>query len=161
MTCVARAWVTNFLQSRTPPETWRDPRYKLAAKVLKESDDYSGDLVRRVLSATHWEEYSGSMTATLYSYICDLKHGEIYVHNFHDFEQVAKINLRGELAKGESVRTIASLFPYESFAERRYKAWRIVELLREWAVQNGLEGPEGDPGNDSARRMPEDLRQGH
>lgn len=135
--------VTNFLQSRTPPETSRDPRYRLAAKLLEESDDCSVDLVRRVLSATHWEEYSGSMTVTLYSYICDLKHGEIYVYNFHDFEEVVKINLREELAKGERVCTIASLFPYETFAERRYKAWRIVDLLYERAVQNGLDGPEG------------------
>jgi hypothetical protein len=135
--------ITNFLQSKTPPEKSQDPRYRLAARLLDESDDYSVDLVRRVLSATHWEEYSGSMTVTLYSYVCDLKRGDIYIYNFHDFEQVAKINLRDELAKGESVRTIASLFPYETFAERRYKAWRIVELLCERALENGLEGPEG------------------
>jgi tetratricopeptide (TPR) repeat protein len=135
--------VTNFLQSRTPPESSLEPRYRLAARLLEESDELSVDLMRRVLSATHWEEYSGSMTVTLYSYICDLKRGEIYVYNFHDFEDAVKINLRDELAKGESIRTIASLFPYETFAERRYKAWRIVDLLYERAVQNGLDGPEG------------------
>jgi hypothetical protein len=135
--------VTNFLQSRTPPETPRDPRYRLAARLLEESDGVSVDLMRRVLSATHWEEHSGSMTVTLYSYICDLKRGEIYVYNFHDFEEVLKINLREELAKGESLRTIASLFPYETFAEKRYKAWKIVDLLYERALRSGLEGPEG------------------
>lgn len=135
--------ITNFLQSKTPPETSRDPRYRLAARLLEESDEVSVDLVRRVLNATHWEEYSGSMTATLYSFICDLKRGEIYIYNFHDFEEAAKINLQEELAKGESVRTIASLFPHETFAEGRYKAWRIVGLLYERAVGNGLEGPEG------------------
>jgi hypothetical protein len=135
--------ITNFLQSRTPPETSRDPKYRLAARLLDESDDVSVDLVRRVLSATHLEEYSGSMSVTLYSYICDLKRGEIYVYNFHDFENAVKINLRDELAKGESLRTIGSLFPYETFAERRYKAWRIVGLLHDRAVGNGLEGPDG------------------
>lgn len=135
--------VTNFLQSKTPPETSRDPRYRLAAKILDESDRFSVDLMRRMLSAVHWEEYSGSMTVTIYSYICDLKRGDIYVYNFHDFEQVAKINLKDELAKGASLRTIASLFPYETFAERRYKGWRVVELLYERAVQHGLAGPEG------------------
>lgn len=132
--------ITNFLQSKTAPEASRDPRYRLAAKLLDDSNELSVDLMRRVLNATHYEEYSGSMTATLYSYICDLKRGDIYVYNFHDFEEVVKINLREELAKGESVRTIASLFPHETFAERRYKAWRIVGLLYERAVQNGLEG---------------------
>lgn len=135
--------ITNFLQSQTPPETSQEPRYRLAVKLLEESDEVSVDLIRRVLSATHWEEYSGSMTVTLYSYICDLKRGDIYIYNFHDFDQAVKINLQKELAKGESVRTIASLFPYETFAERRYKAWRIVELLCERAVESGLEGPEG------------------
>ncbi len=135
--------ITNFLQSRTAPETSEDARYRLAAKLLDGSDKFSVDLMRRVLNATHWEEYSGSMTVTLYSYICDLKRGEIYIYNFHDFEDVVKINLRDELAKGESLQTIASLFPYETFAERRYKAWRIVGLLYERAVRSGLEGPEG------------------
>jgi len=135
--------ITNFLQSRIPPETSQDPRYRLAVRLLEESDEVTVNLLRRVLSATHWEEYSGSMTVTLYSYICDLKRGEIYIYNFHDFDQAVKINLQEELVKGESVRTIASLFPYETFAERRYKAWRVVELLCERAVETGLEGPEG------------------
>jgi hypothetical protein len=135
--------ITNFLQSKTPPETSQDPRYRLADGLLKESDEVTIDLIRRVLSATHWEEYSGSMTVTLYSYIYDLKRGDIYIYNFHDFDQAVKVNLQEELAKGEAVRTIASLFPYETFAERRYKAWRIVELLYERAVEGGLEGPGG------------------
>jgi tetratricopeptide (TPR) repeat protein len=135
--------ITNFLQSKTPPEMSREPRCRLAIRLLEESSEVSVNLIRRVLSATHWEEYSGSMTVTLYSYICDLKRGEIYVYNFHDFDQAAKINLKEELAKGESIRTIASLFPYETFAERRYKAWRIVGLMHDRAVENGLEGPEG------------------
>lgn len=135
--------ITNFLQSRISPETSKEPRYLLARRLLDASDKISVDLIRRVLSATHWEEYSGSMTVTVYSYICDLKQGEIYVYNFHDFTEVVKFNLRDELAKGESLHTIASLFPYETFAERRYKAWRIVGLLYERAVENGLEGSKG------------------
>jgi tetratricopeptide (TPR) repeat protein len=135
--------ITNFLQSRTPPETSRDPRYLLAARLLGESDGVSVDVIRRVLNATHWEEYSGSMTVTLYSYICDLERREIYVYNFHDFEEAAKINLRDELAKGERVIELTSLFPYETFAERRYKAARIVGLLRERVIEKGLEGPDG------------------
>jgi hypothetical protein len=135
--------ITNFLQSKTPPETSQDPRFRLAVRLLEESSEVSVNLMRRVLSATHWEEYSGSMTVTLYSYVCDLKRGDVYIYNFHDFDQAVKVNLQEELAKGEAIHTIASLFPYETFAERRYKAWRIVELLCERAVKGGLEGPEG------------------
>lgn len=135
--------MTNFLQSRIPPETSQDPRYRLAVRLLEEGNEVTIDLLRRVLSATHWEEYSGSMTVTLYSYICNLKSGDIWIYNFHDFDQAVKVNIHEELAKGESIRTIASLFPYETFAERRYKAWRIVELLCERATEKGLEGPDG------------------
>jgi len=135
--------ITNFLQSKTPLKKSTDPRCRLAVSLLEEKRMVSLDLMRRVLSATHWEEYSGSMTVTLYSYICDLIRGDVYIYNFHDFDQAVRINLKVELAKGGSIRTIASLFPYETFAERRYKSWRIVGLLYERAVESGLEGPEG------------------
>lgn len=135
--------VTNFLQSKTAAETSQDPRFRIATKLLDESKEFSVELMRRVLSATHYEECSGSETVTLYSYICDLKRGDIYIYNFHDFTQVAQINLRKELAKGESLRTIASLFPYETYAERLWKAWRVIALLCERATEKGMEGPEG------------------
>jgi tetratricopeptide (TPR) repeat protein len=83
------------------------------------------------------------MTATLYSYICDLKKGEIYIYYFHNFEDGVKINLQEELNKGERFHSIVSLFPYETFASKRYKAERAVELLYDRALQNGVEGPEG------------------
>lgn len=134
---------TNFFQSGTKPENITDTRYRIATEILGKSDTISIDLFRRILNAVHYEEYSGSMTATIYSYICDLKRGEIYLYNFHNFEDVVKINLQEELKKGDRVHSIVSLFPYETFAAKRYKAERIVGLLYERAIENGVHGPEG------------------
>jgi len=134
---------TNFYQSRTKPENITDTRYRMAKELFEKSESISVDLFRRILNATHQEEYSGSETATIYSYIYDLKKGEIYIYHFHNFEDVVKINLQEELKKGERFHSIISLFPYETFAAKRYKAERIVGLLYERALRKSVEGPEG------------------
>ena len=134
---------TNFFQSKTKPENITDPRYRIAQELFERSESISVDLFRRILSAVHYEEYSGSMTTTIYSYICDLKKGDIYIYDFHNFEDVVKINLREELKKGERFHSIVSLFSYETFASKRYKAERAVGLLYEIAVRRGAEGDEG------------------
>jgi len=135
--------ITNFLQSRTKPENSNDTRYHLASQLIEDSESLSVDLFRRILSATHWEEYGGAMTTTLYSYICDLRNGDIYVYYFHNFEEVVRINLEQELKKGKRTCLISSLFSYESFAERRFKSERIIGMLYEKADRNGVGGPEG------------------
>jgi len=70
------------------------------------------------LSATHYE---GPGTTTLYSYVLDLKKGDIYLYHFHNFEDVVKMNLEQELKKGEHILAIPSLFSFETFAQRRYR----------------------------------------
>jgi len=134
---------TNFYQSKTKPENITDTRYRIAKELFEKSESISVDLFRRILNATHQEKYRGFMTATLYSNICDLKKGEIYINNFHNFEDVVKINLQEELKKGERFHSIASLFPYETFASKQYKAERAVGMLYERALQKGVEGDEG------------------
>ncbi|NIM20061.1 MAG: tetratricopeptide repeat protein [Candidatus Latescibacteria bacterium] len=134
---------TNFFQSRIKPENITDTRYRMADEIFKKSKNISVDLFQSILNATHWEEYSGSMTVTLYSYICDLKKGDIYIYHFHNFADVVKINLREELKKGERYLSILSLFPYETYAAKRHKAQWILELLKERAIEKGVEGTEG------------------
>ncbi len=134
---------TNFYQSKTKPENITDTRYRIAKELFEKSESISVDLFRRILNATHQEKYSGFMTATLYSNICDLKKGEIYIYNFHNFEDVVKINLQEELKKGERFHSIVSLFSSETFASKQYKAERAVGMLYERALRKGVEGDEG------------------
>ena len=135
--------ITNFLQSKTPPEASGDVRYHLVTGILEESAEFTVDVIRRTLSATHWEECGEQMTTTLYSNICDLTHGEIYLYNFHNFEDVVKINLAEELAKGERSVSIGALFPCETWAERRYRDSWVRDRLYEKVIGNGMDGPEG------------------
>jgi tetratricopeptide (TPR) repeat protein len=134
---------TNFFQSRIEPKNITDARYLMADNLLRQSKDISVDSFRRILNATHWEEYSESMTVTLYSYICDLKKGDVYIYHFHNFEDVVKMNLHEELRKGERYISILSLFPYDTYAAQRHKAQWTLELLIERARDKGVHGPEG------------------
>jgi tetratricopeptide (TPR) repeat protein len=134
---------TNFFQSRIKPENITDTRYRMAEEIFEQSENISVDLFRHILNATHWEEYSGSMTVTLYSYICDLKKGEIYIYHFHNFEDVVKINLQEELKKGERYLSILSLFPYETYAAKRHKAQWTLKLITERARDKGVDGDQG------------------
>lgn len=108
---------TNFAQSQVAPENITDYRYRTTSELFEHAPDLSVDLFRRILGATHFEEPG---TVTLYSYICVLRNGEIYIYNFHNFADGVKLNLREELAKGERIATISSLFPYETYAQKRY-----------------------------------------
>jgi tetratricopeptide (TPR) repeat protein len=134
---------TNFLQSKTDPETSTDPRYRLTCRLFEQSDTISVDLFRRILDDTHMEEYSGSFTATLYSYIHDLTKGDVYIYNFHNYDNVVKLNIHEELKKGEHTYLISSLFPYETFAAQHFKATRVTAMLLKKALQNGVIGEDG------------------
>jgi len=133
---------TNFLQSRTDPETSTDPRYRLASKLFEQSDTISLDLFRRILNDTHMEEYNGSST-TLYSYIHDLARGDVYIYNFHNYDHGVKLNIHDELKKGEHVILISSLFPYETFAAQSYRASYVTTMMVRKALQNGVTGEDG------------------
>lgn len=134
---------TNFLQSGADSETSTDERYMLASKLFEQSDEISIDLFRRILSDTHLEEYGGSMCTTLYSYICNLKNGDVYIYNFHDYNTVVKLNIHEELKKGEHAYLISTLFPYETYSQQGYKATRATFMLLEKAMQSGVTGEDG------------------
>lgn len=133
---------TNFLQSRTDPETSTDPRYRLASKLFEQSDTISLDIFRRILNDTHMEEYNGSST-TLYSYIHDLARGDVYIYNFHNYDNVVKLNIHEELKKGEHTYLISSLFPYETYATQHFKATRVTTMMVRKALQDGVIGEDG------------------
>jgi tetratricopeptide (TPR) repeat protein len=134
---------TNFLQSRTDPGTSTDLRYRLASKLFEQSDTISVDLFRRILDDTHMEGNQSSFTATLYSYIHDLKNGNVYIYNFHNYQSVVKLNIHEELKKGEHTVLISSLFPYETYAAENFRATFVAYTLLRKALENGIAGKDG------------------
>ncbi len=50
------------------------------------------------------------MNPTVFSNIYDLKNGEIYTFNFHNYNEFIKINLAEQLSKGEQYYKLPSLF---------------------------------------------------
>ncbi len=104
---------TNFVQSNFDnPEEYPCQRYKIADRILRNAKTASVDVIRSVLSATHFE-YSAQ---TLYSNICDLKKNRIHLYFFHNFEEEVVFDLENELRKGEAAYPIQSLFATKPFS---------------------------------------------
>jgi tetratricopeptide (TPR) repeat protein len=119
---------TNFVQSNYEPNKYSCPRYKIARHMLRSANNYSVDLIRSILSATHSETSGG----TLYSNIFNPKTGNIYLYNFHNFEQVVKMNLKEELKKGKKSTSITALFDTLSFAHLNYLQGALLYNLRRY-----------------------------
>jgi penicillin V acylase-like amidase (Ntn superfamily) len=117
---------TNFRQSLIPPAKATCWRYRTADRMLSQANEFSVDLFRRICAAVHQE----GKNSTLYSTVYDLKRKIIYLYHFHDFENVVVFDLEEELAKGERVLEMPSLFPakpdYERF--RRDSATELRQL---------------------------------
>ncbi|HUS86321.1 MAG TPA: tetratricopeptide repeat protein [Bacteroidales bacterium] len=110
---------TNFVGSKyigTEKPCWR---YNRAVEHLGTKDSYSVEVVRDALDATHVEVDN---SITVYSFICDLKNGDIYVCNYHDYNNPLKFNLKEEIMKGQQEYYLGKLFgdrsvEYEKFIE--------------------------------------------
>lgn len=102
---------TNF--NKANPENALEypcPRYDTAEEILqsiKTENDLTIDIFKSLLNSVHVE---GIFNNTLYSNIFDLKNGVVYLYHWHQFEEVAMLNVAEELAKGEVYGRIADLF---------------------------------------------------
>jgi len=102
---------TNFVGSAYTDKEKPGWRYNAAAEVLDREAGYSLETVRDALAASHQaNEYS----QTVYSFICDLKKGEIHVYNYHDFSRSVTFNLNEEVQKGSQEQYLGQLFPGRS-----------------------------------------------
>jgi len=111
---------TNFITSNYEPGQYPCPRYKVAEQIVSTGADRNSlDLIRSILSATHME----FQTPTVYSNICDLRSGDIHIYYFHNYEEVAKINLFEELKKGEARYAVESLFKVKPYVADVYKSF--------------------------------------
>ncbi len=110
---------TNFVGSAYADREKPCWRYKRAIDILEAEENYSLETVRNALEASHQE---GENSRTVYSFICDLKKGEIYVYNFYDFSSTVKFKLEEQVKKGSHEHYLGQLFPlrapeYEKFLE--------------------------------------------
>lgn len=147
--------VTNFYQSEVKPERIRCRRYKTADAMLKEADEVSVDLCKRILDATHAE---GSHP-TLYSNVYDVKRKVVYLYYFHNFLNEVKIDLAEELKKGKRRMDLPDLFPKSARAETfkndkakelkarkaRYTHRVEPEILESYVGRYQLPADEGEP----------------
>jgi tetratricopeptide (TPR) repeat protein len=118
---------TNFVISNLKSGVYPCRRYSIADKMLKNAREISLDLVRAVLSATHAE----GQYPTVYSNICDLRNGLLYLYNFHDFEQVVAFDLAEELKKGAKTYDLPSLFPVKTNAAYIFALERTLPAAEE------------------------------
>lgn len=134
---------TNDLLSPTgEPFRHSDIRWKLADKMLRDQPAPSVGLIRRVLSATCAQF---DFTTTLYSTICDLANQRVLLYHFHDFEEVAVLDLKKELAKGTSIRAIPDLFQVHPYSFDGYPGVgrqlgdvKLRSIIDEKGIQEGL-----------------------
>ncbi|UCE95779.1 MAG: linear amide C-N hydrolase [Candidatus Bathyarchaeota archaeon] len=120
---------TNFIQSEYKnPDEYPCQRYKIADQILKNAETATIDVIRSVLSATHFDVPS----TTLYSNICDLKQKQLYLYFFHNFEETVVFDLEKELKKGNASYPIPSLFLTTPFVAHQYNqiGSKIVQLLQ-------------------------------
>lgn len=129
---------TNFVITNVKEGLYPCTRYRVADKMLKNAEDVSLDLVRAVLSATHQE----GQYPTVYSNICDLKNGILYLYNFHNFEEAVLFNLEEELKKGRKIYDIPDLFPVKTHMEYVFAGQRTIpasEVLLKIVERQGVE----------------------
>jgi hypothetical protein len=112
-------------------------RYEIACKMLEENPEVSVENCREILAAVHFE----GIAETIYSNICDLKNGLVYLYHFHNFENEVIIDLKAELEKGEHVYDLPDLFP-QSFAAEEFREKREKEVEEQKASLMGEADPE-------------------
>lgn len=81
-------------------------RFKTADTMLESMQEISVDNFSDVLDAVH----QNGFTPTLYSNIYDLSNGIIYIHNYHKFTEVVRIDMDRLLDLGDQNISIPDLF---------------------------------------------------
>lgn len=108
---------TNFNRAN-PKNTFQGSypcwRYNKAVEMLEkieDEEDLTVDYFRNILDAAHVESAVGN---TLYSNVFDLKNGVIYLYYWHQFEEVATLNVAEEIARKPKPTRIKDLFSRET-----------------------------------------------
>lgn len=99
--------------------------YAMLSKIRLE-DELTVDYFKSILDSVHQE---GIFNTTLYSNIFDLKKGIIYLYYWHQFDEVVKINVKDELAKGKVYINIKDLFTNKTVKDAKKEYFRIIVIL--------------------------------
>ena len=75
---------------------WRYLRSDQKLNEINKESDLDVNHIRYILDAAHIESGLGN---TLYSYICDLGNGKIYLYYWHQYEEVAILDVVEEIVK--------------------------------------------------------------
>jgi len=94
---------TNFVMSNVKGSNYPCSRYRTADKILSKANNLNLELIRKTLDETSWSQ-------TIYSNICDLKKGIIYIYNRRNFDEVVVMDLAEELKKGQRRIDLPSMF---------------------------------------------------
>ncbi|MCK5330475.1 MAG: tetratricopeptide repeat protein, partial [Candidatus Marinimicrobia bacterium] len=120
--------MSNFYQSNPELGTAGQDRFELTGQFIAENGINFGNF-RQALSMIRREIEQ----PTVYSYLYDLKKGNISLYNFHNFETAVVLNVTQELAKGER-----SLSIQELFGERLPYKKAYAKYMREEDIRNDL-----------------------
>ena len=118
---------TNFIGSKYIGKAKPCWRYNKADELLGRQSSFSVSTVRDALDEAHVE---GPGSITLYSFICDLKTGDIYLYNFHDYSNPRIFSFSEEISKGQHTHYMAELFEARSPEYNRFIREGPVNLLR-------------------------------
>ncbi|MBT3250854.1 MAG: hypothetical protein HON37_02930 [Candidatus Marinimicrobia bacterium] len=120
--------MTNFYHTNPDLEDLPLERYKIAEKML-ENNKIDIDNFRRILAATKRELTS----PTIFSYILDLRKSQVYLYNFHGFENEMVLNVDDALSKGLRKVNIDELFELNTPTKSEY-----IVFNRKRGIDNDL-----------------------
>jgi len=111
--------LSNFCPSITEPAKARKlDRYRIGEDLLRTHPLDSSLAFCSALSDTMHVCRKRNGDGTLLTSIWDSKNGQVSLYFYHNFETVVQFNLKEELAKGDQLIEMASLFPINAEFER-------------------------------------------
>lgn len=120
--------MSNFYHTNPDLEDLPLERYEIAEKMLNNTKIGIDNFVQ-ILAATKRELTS----PTIFSYIVDLRKGQLHLYNFHNFENETILNIDDALAKGARKVNIDELFDLKLPTKSEY-----VQFNRKRDIDNNL-----------------------
>lgn len=114
--------ITNFLLSNPQAGMYPSRRFTTGTQMLSALGEPSSEnLVPILKEIAQYGRVQGEEVGTVYSTICDLKAGEMYLYYHRDFKKPLKLNLARELAKGPHSSELSALFPNPEPDDMKWK----------------------------------------